>query len=107
MKDEVSDRDFRTAVTEMARQAREASKAWAKLRTNLDLGPEKERPARLKALREAYNKKYWMSLKVLDLVSALSGTSLFPEWAEKEIERIPALLEAAAKRVGGQNVQGA
>jgi hypothetical protein len=96
--EKITDQDFRIAVTEIAIQAREASKAWAKLRTHLDLGPEAERPARLKALREAYSRKHWMSLRVLDLVSALSGTSLFPEWAEKELERIPELLEAAGRR---------
>lgn len=100
MSPKITDQEFRTAVVEIAVQAREASKAWAHLRGCLDLGPAEERPARLKAMQEAYSKKCLMRLRVLDLVSALSGTSIFPEWAEQEIERLPELIEAAAKRDG-------
>lgn len=97
-KRKISDRDFRIAVTEIAIQSREASKAWARLRSQLDSGPADERPARLKAVQEAYYKLGTMRHKVLFVVGALAGTLPIEEWEEQGLAAVQDLLEAAAKR---------
>lgn len=104
---ELTDQDFRTAVVEIATQARDVSKTWARLRAHLDLGPLSERPARLAAVQEAYSRKSWMREKLFSVVAALTGNAIMEQWEDHEMAGIPDLLEAAAKRVGGKNVQGA
>lgn len=97
----ISDRDFRIAVVEIVAQAREASKAWARLRSRLDDGPAKERPVRLQAVREAYYKLSTMRYRVLSVVGALTGTLPIEAWIEGELTALPALLEAARNRKKG------
>jgi hypothetical protein len=99
--DKINDQDFRAAVTEIAVQAREASSAWACLRSQLDEGPVAGRPARLLAVREAYYKLDTMRHRVLSVVGALTGTMPLEGWVNQELAALPALLEAAGKRVGG------
>lgn len=103
----MTDQEFRAAVTEIATQAREASQAWAKLRSRLDEGPADERPARLEAVQEAYRKLGLMRHKVLFVVGAFTGTLPLKEWVEQGLAAVPELLEAAEARRKGDVDEGA
>lgn len=90
--------EFYIAVGELNAQAVEATKTWARLRMNLDLGGEEERLDRLDEIREAWFKKEQLRGEISFVVSGLLGTLPTEEMNAKVRARLPALLEAARIR---------
>jgi len=90
--------EFYIAVGEMNAQAVEATKRWARLRMNLDVGAEEGRLDRLAEVQDAWWKKEQLRGEVSFVVAGLLGTLPTDELNAKVRARLPALLQAARVR---------